>query len=279
VPFAIIVAGMAAAGGLPRDAVAFGGIMLAATVGLLAVRPSALRPQKPVYWAAAMLVGMSVINVAAATLAASLLSDRLHMSGVLLFRGVKLSLFLPPLVVLVVQAARSARAYNDYITEGGEHAEAPALLAGLREVGSAVVRYSHVILIIILLGGTAFMLIRSGNDAVVGKSGTEMKARAGLEDTLGIRPRTKEFAFGHPLVLLGLWLLYRGRKRWAWLILSLGSIGQASLANTFCHIHSPYMLAVFRASTGLAAGLAVGLVLIAVWSFVENINSRRLVHP
>ncbi len=253
--------------------------MLAATIGLLAVRPNSLRLQKPVLAAAAVLVGMSVINVFAATLAASLLSDRLHMSGVLLFRGVKLSLFLPPLLILVVQAARSTRTYSDYITEGGEKAEAPALLAGLREVGSGAVRYSHVVLIVVILAGTAFMLIRSGNDAVVGKSGTEMKARATLEDTFGIRPRTKEFLFGHPMLLLGLWLLYRGRKRGVWLALTLGSIGQASLANTFCHIHSPYLLALLRGSTGLIAGLAVGLALIAVWSLVENLHGRRLVHP
>jgi hypothetical protein len=275
VPAVAIVAAMAAAGGLFCDVVAFAGIMLAATGGLLALRPDARRLRRPVFAAVTMLVGMSVVNVLAAAMSAALLSDRLHMSGVDLFRGVKLSLFLPPLVVLMVQAARSARAYHDYIAEGGEQAEGQAIVAGLREVGGATLRYWHVVLAVVLLVGTGLMLVRSGNEPVLGRPGAELKARAALEDAFGVRPRTKEFAFGHPMLLLGLWLLYRGRKRGVWLALTLGSVGQASLANTFCHIHSPYLLGMTRASTGLVAGVAVGLLLLFLWSLAERALSRR----
>ena len=89
-----------------------------------------------------------------------------------------------------------------------------------------------------------------------------------------MRPRFKEFALGHPLMLLGLWLQamnfklqkggrYDGRP---WMV--LGMVGQVSIVNTFCHLHSPLSLAFFRTFNGVILGLFIGFILIQGTSVV-----------
>jgi len=271
----LLLAAAGAASDLARDALALLGVVSAASVGLLFIKPREPGPRQPLLTAVGHLIVLSLVTLALASLAAALLSDRLHMLGIELFRGVKLSLLLPPLVVLVVQAARSTRSYWEVQTEAGGSQEGTALLAGLRELAEAAVKYWHVVLAMVLLAVAALMIVRSGNEPLFGLSGAEMKARAALEHFMGVRPRTKEFVVGHPLLLLGLWLLYRGRRRGVWLLLAGGAIGQASLANTFCHLHSPYLLGVQRGLVGLGCGVVLGLLGVAVWAAVEACLQRR----
>ncbi|MCX7597965.1 MAG: DUF5693 family protein [Armatimonadetes bacterium] len=271
---AAIATALGAAGGLWNDLLALGGVVLAASAGLLSIRPPEDTCRQPLWSALLSLMVVTAVSAGGATLAAALLSDRLHLSGAALFRGVKLSLLLPPLAVLLVQAARSTRTYQEWRLEGGEAGEWPALVAGLKEAAQAGIRYWHAAVAVVAIAAAGLMLLRSGNEPRAGRAEAEVAARTVLEQTFGVRPRTKEFAIGHPALLLGLWLLYRGRKRGAWLALTAGAIGQASVANSFCHLHSPYLLTVQRMGLGLGLGAAVGLVLIAVWSLAEVLNSR-----
>lgn len=271
---AAIAAALGAAGGLSTDVLALGSVIAAASAGLLRLRPPDNPIRQPLWSALLTLLVATAVTAGGATLAAALLSDRLHLSGAALFRGVKLSLLLPPLLALLVHVARSTKSYDEWRIEGGERAEGPALVAGLREAAQASVRYWHAAVTVVAIAAAGMMLLRSGNEPRTGRAEVEMAARTMLEQTLGIRPRTKEFAIGHPALLLGLWLLYRGRKRGAWLALAAGAVGQASVANSFCHLHSPYLLTVQRVGLGLGLGAALGLVLVAVWALVEVLISR-----
>lgn len=271
---AAIAAALGAAGGLGNDLLALGGVIAAASVGVLRIRPPDKTLRQPLWSALLTLIVATAVTAGGATLAAALLSDRLHLSGAVLFRGVKLSLLLPPLLALLVHVARSTKSYQEWRLEGGEQAEGPALAAGLREAAQASVRYWHAAAAVVALAAAGIMLLRSGNEPRTGPAGAEIAARTMLEQTFGIRPRTKEFAIGHPLLLLGLWLLYRGRKRGVWPTLTAGAIGQASVANSFCHLHSPYLLTLQRVSLGLGLGAAVGLVLVAAWALAEVLISR-----
>jgi hypothetical protein len=255
--------------------VARAALALLAVVGGASLVLSGLRPPKhpaarPLGSSVVVLLKACLVSFLGATLAAALLSDRVHMSGAELFRGVKLSLLLPPLVVLLVQVARATPTYAQWAIEGGERGEGAALRAGLREAANYAVRYWHVALGLLVLALAVLMAVRSGNEPLFGLSGVELSTRSALERVLGVRPRTKEFGFGHPLLMLGLWLLYRGRRRGLWLLLAAGEVGQASLANTFCHLHTPYLLSLQRAAAGLLAGLLVGLVLIGMWRLGER---------
>src|SRR5262249_39008283 len=79
-------------------------------------------------------------------------------------------------------------------------------------------------------------------------------------DQVLVRPRTKEFLVGHPalIVALALWALARGR---AWIVplLCVGAIGQESLVNSFCHLHTPIALTLARTWNSLWLGSLIGL--------------------
>ena len=117
---------------------------------------------------------------------------------------------------------------------------------------------------LVLVGGIALfalMLIvaRTGNDAGVGVSGFELKARSILDRFLVERPRTKEFLIGHPAFVLGIAWWLRGRRKLALPAFVVGSIGQVSILNTFCHIHTPLPVSIWRDVIGLVIGAVIGV--------------------
>jgi hypothetical protein len=129
----------------------------------------------------------------------------------------------------------------------------------------------------ILLMIIAYALVRSGNAPSQWKPGGEQGLRDRLETLLAVRPRFKEFAFGYPLLLLGGYLeaLKRtGRSRLDGRpLLCLGVIGLASMINTFCHLHSPVEMALWRSLSGIALGTVAGCVLIlAARSALERVK-------
>ena len=105
----------------------------------------------------------------------------------------------------------------------------------------------------------ALVLMRTGNEPGVGVSPIEMKFRSLLEWVMVVRPRTKEFMVGHPAMFIALVLAAMGRAKWWWMpLLLLGALGQASLVNTFCHIHTPLGISILRMLYGVLLGTAIG---------------------
>ncbi len=107
------------------------------------------------------------------------------------------------------------------------------------------------------------VVARSGNDAGLEVSSIELKLRAILDKVLVVRPRTKEFLIGYPALLIGIALALQGQRRWAAILVTVGSIGLASALNTFCHIHTPLAVTALRTVNGVILGVVVGL--IAYW--------------
>jgi hypothetical protein len=175
------------------------------------------------------------------------------------FAGVKLALSVPTLAVAAVFLAGSYRAAD---TARGQCRLA---VENWRHALDQVVKYSHVIIIFVALVAGAVVLLRSGNEPGFGLSGAELRFRDTLERVLGARPRQKEFLVGHPLLLLSFFLLLRGRSRGMWAALAAATLGQSSMVNTFCHIHTPLTMSLLRTFNGLWAGALVGLVAIVVY--------------
>jgi membrane protein DedA with SNARE-associated domain len=94
-----------------------------------------------------------------------------------------------------------------------------------------------------------------------------------MDNILGVRPRTKEFALGHPLMLLLCYLGYRNNRFLP--ILLLGAIGQVSLVNTFAHIHTPLLVSALRTVNGLWLGIIIGLILIGIVTAVLRYRKKR----
>jgi hypothetical protein len=138
-------------------------------------------------------------------------------------------------------------------------------------------RIGMLLLTLIALAALIMAVARTGNEPGVGVSGFEMKFRALLDNLLPARPRTKEFLIGHPAFVLALALFFRGRRRFTLPLFVVGTVGQVSLLNTFCHIHTPLYLSAIRAVTGLVAGAAIGLALfwLIEWSATRSSRFAR----
>ncbi len=187
---------------------------------------------------------ISGVSIVGGLHVAALLSDLPFMIQAKQFLGVKLAHFLPPLVVAV------------YLT---------AEQANLRELLSSAVRWGGFLLTIVVVGALGYMLIRTGNDAPSQVSGLELKLRSLLDRLLPVRPRTKEFLIGHPMMVLALTMLTRGDRRLLPLIGGVAAIGQVSMVNTFAHLHTPVSASALRVLLGLLIGLVLGWVVRAIY--------------
>ena len=106
------------------------------------------------------------------------------------FKGIKVAVFLP---VLGIGWAAFAR-----LTDWRANLRSP-------------ITWGAVVLSAFLAGALAFMLARTGNDSGVGASGPEMLLRSLLDRYAFVRPRTKEFLVGHPIMIVALGLYLRHR--------------------------------------------------------------------
>jgi hypothetical protein len=140
----------------------------------------------------------------------------------------------------------------------------------IREEISKLLRTPITVLWVIVLAvvGAAgvYYLSRTGNAGTV--SHTELVFRNLLENTFGVRPRNKEFLMAHPLFIAGAFLALKYRK--AIYVLIIAAIGQASMVDTFAHIHSPAALSFSRGLLGLGLGLILGIIAVAVWQVMEG---------
>lgn len=183
---------------------------------------------------------ISLISLMGAALITGLLSSTRFMLKQDLYRGVKLSLVLPPLVV-------GGRCWG--------RMKGRSMLAWMEE-GVKVVDLGVVCLIGIAL---LVMVLRSGNFPGIPIPLLEEKIRDFLDNILVARPRTKEFLIGHPLMISYLALLVSGYRRFLPIIAIGGMVGQVSMINTFCHIYTPISLSIIRTANGLWMGIALGV--------------------
>ncbi|WP_407637527.1 DUF5693 family protein [Cohnella kolymensis] len=211
-------------------------------------------------------------------------SKRLGGAVILFIRTTVLSLAAIPLVVALLNHISYSLVLQQFRGVSLLHAAPIGLVAlyvflygsGNTVVGNArrILAMPLTVLWIVALGvlGAAGMyyMTRTGNAGSV--SGLELKFRALLENTFGVRPRTKEAFLGHPLFLAGIFLALR--YRWAMVLLIAGTIAQLSMVDTFAHIHTPLVLSIIRVLLGLGIGALIGLGIIAVWQIGEGVRNR-----
>ncbi len=77
-----------------------------------------------------------------------------------------------------------------------------------------------------------------------------------------VRPRFKEFLFGHPfLFLLPVIYKYFNYKLLGFFAVIMATIGQITIANSFSHLHTPLLISLIRTWHGywLALPVAAGI--------------------
>jgi len=152
------------------------------------------------------------------------------------FKGVSLTLLLPPLLVAYSFLDKS---YKEALVRLYAHP----------------LRLGEVALALLALFLLALALLRRGNEAPLVPE-AELKLRSLLQDLM-VRPRFKE-VFGHALFPIALLLPW---PRWVQNgLLFLAAIGIASILNTFSHFHTPLPISFFRVVNGAILGVLLGMV-------------------
>jgi len=127
------------------------------------------------------------------------------------------------------------------------------------------VKFWHLFVGVVLLGGFIVYVLRTGNEAPELVSEFEVSVRQILKNILGVRPRTKEFLIGHPLTIV---LLYYGYKLEVFPLVMVGLIGQISIINTYAHLHTPLMVSLLRTANGLWIGILIGVLAILIMEWI-----------
>jgi len=199
-----------------------------------------------------LLVRTSAISAIGIVYVVGLLNHISYMLVLQQFRGVSL-LHLAPIAIVGL-----------YLLLFSENLTHRQKLERLKYILSAHIRVFWLVVAAVAVGALFYYLTRTGNE---GQASTlEKLFRSFLENTLGVRPRTKEFLVSHPLFLLAGYLCVRYRS--AVYMLIFGVIGQLSLVDTFAHLHTPVHISAIRIGYGLIFGILIGLVLIAVWEIL-----------
>ena len=201
---------------------------------------------------------ISLTSTIGGLLIAGLLTRVDYMTQVETFRGIKLAMTLPMLIVGAVYVT-DAFAQRETIGDWWRRVRGNA-----GAFFSSPILVWQAILVGLAMGAVVLMLTRGGNTPGVTASAFELKTRSLLDTALVVRPRTKEFLFGHPLLFLAIGLARLGRPKYVTMLLILGLVGQVSLINTFCHLHTPIVYTLIRTGNGVILGAIVGAALYAV---------------
>ncbi|WP_274309130.1 DUF5693 family protein [Solibacillus daqui] len=206
-------------------------------------------------------IAISAIGIA---IVVGLLNGNPFLTGIEAFRGVKLVYVIPiaGVIVLVIM-----QMYNIF-ENGYKH----ALTRSVKLVNMEV-RYWHLLLFVVIAAVGAFYITRTGNSGTA--SALELALRQWLENTLYVRPRTKEFLIGFPFFVLALYVMGINKKLGS-ILLVPGVIGFLSIMNTFTHLHIPLDVSLLRTFYSVVLGFVVGLVFIGIYIVLAKLVKKAI---
>jgi hypothetical protein len=169
------------------------------------------------------------------------------------FTGVKVLAYLPVVIVA---------AYVLFFSEGLSF---PQMLGKAQRILASKISVLWVICAVVIGAVGMYYLSRTGNEGSA--SSLEMVFRNFLENTLGVRPRNKEFLFAYPALVFGIYLCLKRHMAGLYLMI-VSAIGPASSIGSFTHLHTPLYISFIRVLLGVGLGAIFGLILIVVWELV-----------
>lgn len=177
-----------------------------------------------------------------------------------IFRGIKLSLMIPPVFAAIAFYFISCT--RDKNKKLGETA--------VKILKSDIKVYWVLIGAFIGIIGM-YYIVRSGNVNRI--SSLEQAMRTAITNAFPARPRTKEFLIGYPsLVLFVYYMRNTNLKLVQWFFAVGTSILSASVMNSFCHVFTDLTIIYQRVVNGVLIGAIV-----AVFAFVANAALVRIV--
>ena len=204
------------------------------------------------------LICAVAVSLLGAVMTAAPISSINYMLEIDIFRGVKAAQLLP--------LAFFALAYLAYYGFGMSKKQPGRLeYNDMRDMMNASIKVWMIVLGVLLLGVGYYYISRTGNESSFQVSSTEMLFRNTLEDHLIARPRSKEFLFAFPAVMMLVYTSIRRFKLWPILFGLAAVIGMTSVDNTFMHIRTPLYLGFARTGYSLLFGILVGIAGIAIF--------------
>lgn len=184
---------------------------------------------------------LCLVSWIGAVLMVGMLSDKAFMLKLSSFVGVKIAHVIPIVVVPFVL----------YIVRDKK----PFTLC--KNLLNKALDYKWAVVFAVVAMALFIYVSRTGNEG--GQiSGLEAAMRQFLNDTMGVRPRSKEFLIGYPATIL--YLMYAAKRPVLWVLTIPLVIGQVSLVNTYAHIHTPLLIALQRSLNGLILGIVVAVI-------------------
>lgn len=219
-------------------------------------RQASLQPDRQAWWKApAALFIVTAISGIGIAYVVGLLNDITYNLLIDQFKGVKILAYMPVMMTAL------------YLVFFSEELTGIQRVAKARTMLNATISVLWVVAVGVIGAVGIYYLSRTGNEGTA--SSAELVFRSFLENTLGVRPRTKEFLIAHPLLILGTYLCLRRKISGLWLML-IGSIGQASVVGTFTHLHTPLYISFIRVTLGVAFGALIGIALIIAWEIASR---------
>jgi hypothetical protein len=196
-------------------------------------------------------LGAVGISLTAGLLIHSILINKYTLLEIDAFSGVKIALYLPILLAILIGVRLILPL------------QSRSIMSTVSYLLNMPLKIWHVILGLAGLAVLFIMLDRSGNFPIINVADWESNIRGWFETMLYARPRTKEMLVGHPAMITGLILglsMLPYRRPLMYMGIVLGSIGLTSMVNTFCHIHTPLVLSLYRTFAGIVIGGVIGIV-------------------
>lgn len=223
------------------------------------------------------LTGISqtfVLSMVGGIYLAAILADIRFLLEMEIFRGVKLTFMLPPLLISIVYLTR----FN--LFPGVDANDSRHLWQKLLHVLDYPA-YIKTLLGFGVAAAIAYVFVgRSGHSAGLPVPEIEIKLRRFLEVTLYARPREKEFLIGHPAFFIAVMALYQNWPRmFHFAFVLAATIGQGSLVQTFAHFRTPVEMSFMRGVDGLLLGAALGLLAVVGFHWLQSLTfllRRRL---
>lgn len=203
-----------------------------------------------IIYSIAFLIG----SIAGGLLVGSFLSTEGYLLDFYIYKGVKLSQFIPLAFTIALFGLVAIKMPKPKQT-------------------NKLLKFLPIITTVIIIGGVVIiMLIRSGDVKSTPK--IEEFIRDFLENTLYTRPRTKEFACAWPSIAVFLW---SQKRKLSFLALPFGMISvitTVSIVNTFCHIYTVLPVSIIRTFLGFGIGFIIGVIAIIVLNILEKLFTK-----
>jgi hypothetical protein len=200
------------------------------------------------YLISILLIFLSVFGVA--IIINTLFFHYDYFVGLRTFRGVKLANTLPILIFAIYLFIKPKRLKYMYHV--------------LDRYLSGHINFKYLSAFLLLIIFMGLYILRTGNYGMLVFGQMEIIFRDLLESIFVVRPRVKEIFFAIPLLVLAisLWSKPNFNSSIKNILLLFSSILMISQINTFCHIHAPFILSLFRIIIGLAIGSVLGFFLL-----------------